>query len=184
MFNLFKLNTFKIWAVMSILFTIIVITSAVRNDIQKERRMWYAIRNGNLTSIKSLIDFVPPNKMIKWQTPVALAAQRTLLHRLFDPFGIYNPYITNLEYFIDMGADPCLVNGEGRTPYEHYMQFVTFYPHPRVKELLDVCDINNIHHYPDYQHCSKYYGDTFQYSLCTEYPYANAPDDFMRHLYL
>jgi len=163
------------------LLTIIKI-SADKTNIQNEIRMWYAIRNGNLTTIKSLIKDVPVNNMIKWQTQVALAAQRTLLRRELDFFGFNNPYVTNLEYLIDMGADPCLVNGEGRTPYQHYMQYVMFYPNPRVKLLLDVCDNNNIHHYIDYQHCSKHYGNTYKYSQCTKYPYLDG--EMMSHFYL
>ena len=180
MTNILKLTTFNMWTI--IMSLLIIITNADKNAVQKERNMWYAIRNGNLNAIKTLIDDVPANKMIKWQTPVALAAQRTLLRRELDFFGFDNPYVTNLEYFIEMGADPCLVNGEGRTPYQHYMQYVQIYPNSRVKELLDVCDSSNIHHYPDYQHCSKYYGNTKMYSSCTKYPYTKG--DFMSHFYL
>ena len=180
MTQILKPTTFNMWTI--ILSLLIVITNADKNTIQKERFMWYAIRNGNLTTIKTLINDVPPNKMIKWQTPIALAAQRTLLYRQLDFFGFDNPYVTNLEYFIEMGADPCLVNGEGRTPYQHYMKNVLIYPNPRVKQLLDVCDSSNIHHYPDYQHCSKYYGNINMYSSCTKYPYAQG--DFMSNFYI
>jgi len=153
------------------LFAIASVSTTQNTNIDDKRSMWYAIRHGNLTTIKRLINDVPPNTIINWQTPVALAAQRTLLNRHYDFLGFDNSRLPILEFLLDNGGDPCLVNGQGRTPYEHYMQFVMLYPNPEVKKRLDVC--NNIHHAPEFTHCAKYYGNTNKYSNCTKYPYSN-----------
>lgn len=152
------------------LFLIMGVSVSQNTKFENKREMWYALRYGNLTSIKRLINDVPPNTLISYQTQVALVAQRSLLNRDLDIFGIENTWIPIVEFLLDNGADPCLVNGQGRTPYEHYMQYVYLYPNPQIKNLLDVCNSNNIHHAPQYAHCAKLYGNTKQYTDCAQFP--------------
>lgn len=134
-----------------------------------EYSMWYAIRNGSPHIVeKLLINGLNPNKIVKWNTFLALAAQRSTLHK-YVFYGVDDDRISVIKLLLKHGANPCLLNGEGLTPYEHYLKYIHLYPDQQVKELLDICTESNITHAPEYEKCAN----SHWYKNCTQYPYQN-----------
>jgi len=133
--------------------------------------MWYAIRNGSPHIVENLLNNgINPNTIVKWNTFIALAAQRTLISKYFF-FGVDDDRISIIKLLLKHGANPCLLTGEGLTAYEHYMKFAKSHPDQQVKELLDVCTDSKITHAPEYEECAT---DSRPYKKCTKYPHSNS----------
>ena len=143
-----------------------IVTNYMSKKLQVEHEI--AMRNAILTSntymIGKLINDVHPNTIYNKQTMVSTAVYHLINT---SPISTNALGLSIIEFLLNNGGDPCLVNAEGMTPYEYYMTFIWFYPDSQVKKLLDVCNRNNIHHVPKFEHCAKYYGNTKQYSECT-----------------
>lgn len=101
-----------------------------------------AIGNGNLTLVEKLSDSCDPNEYILGQTQLGFAALKSMerSRRWNDLIGIPNPLIPIIKFLLFKGADPCKLNYKNETAYEHYINYVVWYPNPEIKELLDVCN--------------------------------------------
>ena len=144
--------------------TILTSYMSKKLQIEQETAMRHAINEGNTYMIGKLINDVHPNTMYREQTMVSIAVYSLIAE---SPITLDKNSLSILEFLLNNGGDPCLVNANGMTPYKMYMTYVWFYPDSRIKKLLDVCNDDNIHHVPKFEHCAKYYGNTKQYSECT-----------------
>jgi len=103
-----------------------------------ESQLWNAVSNGDLPLVEALIDQGANVSRRHWgRTYLEIAAQNSLYNRASDMLGYANPWVPVIELLIRHGADPKQVNSEGLTPYEHYCQYVSWYPNPDVKRLLE-----------------------------------------------
>lgn len=105
---------------------------------QLQRALWNAASNGNATRVEELL-LVGADPTLPFQGIVLLelVAKNSLYNRFYDLIGVPNPWVSVIEVLLLNGADPAQRDEEGRTPYEHYEQFVVWYPNPDIKRLLN-----------------------------------------------
>ena len=107
-----------------------------RGSLQDQ--LWKAVRNGNTDLAEEvLVEGADPTQLYRGRTFLEIAAQNTLYHRFYDLIGVPNPWVPVIETLIRHGANPAQKNVEGRTPFEHYLQYVAWYPNPAVARLLN-----------------------------------------------
>lgn len=72
--------------------------------------MWYAIRNGSPHIVEHLLNNgINPNTIVKWNTFIALAAQRTTIYKYFF-FGIDDDRITIIKSLLKQRSKSVLTN--------------------------------------------------------------------------
>jgi ankyrin repeat protein len=102
-----------------------------------QRLLWNAAANGDAVRVKELLQQgANPTELRFGRTYLDIAAQNSLFNRFSDLLGLENPWISVIEVLLDYGADPAQSNAAGRTPYEHYREYVLWYPHPEIQRLL------------------------------------------------
>ena len=121
-----------------------------------DNRLWNAVSNGNSTLVEEILKQKDYDPLHFGRLYLEIAAQNSLYNRERDTlndmskhipdilkdvweymFGYVNPYVHVIEVLLKYGADPYQRNDEGRTAYEHYMQYVVWYPNPEIERLLN-----------------------------------------------
>ena len=105
--------------------------------MKMEDYMWNAVSNGEDIVVANLIeDGVDVNKLHFGRSYLEIAAQNSINYRVADIFGLYNPYVDIIRILIDAGADPHIKNYKGRTPLQHYDQFIILRRNCEIYSLL------------------------------------------------
>jgi len=113
------------------------ITETPINVSATQLKLWRAVRNGNVTEVERLLD-QGANPQGAHRPFLDIAAQNSLYNRFGDMIGLENPWVTIVRILVYRGADPRSVNDIGMTPYQHYIQYVMWYPNPEIERLLNI----------------------------------------------
>lgn len=104
------------------------------SDVQM--KLWLAVRSGKIAEVETLLD-QGANPAGAHRPFLDIAAQNSLYNRMGDVFGLHNPWVDIVRILVERGADPKSVNSLGMTPYQHYLQYVIWYPNPEIERLLN-----------------------------------------------
>ena len=105
--------------------------------MKMEDYLWNAVSNGEDIVVANLIeDGVDVNKLHYGRSYLEIAAQNSIHYRFADMLGLHNPYIDVIKILIDAGANPHIKNHKGKTPLQHYDQFIILRRNCEIYSLL------------------------------------------------